>query len=76
MARYESSFSHTSSISLKEKNNYTQLLYAFEELYDQTNKLVVFNYRLRCLNNLLENKVNSRKIINDLEENFENLDLN
>jgi len=34
MARYESSFSHTSSISLKEKNNYTQLLYAFEELYD------------------------------------------
>jgi len=46
-----SSSSQVSSLSSKDKHDYYKLLHGFEELHDETNKIVVINNRLRGLNN-------------------------
>lgn len=59
MTGYESSsLSQASSQSSKDENNYYQLLHSFKELHDEAYRIVVLNNCLKCLNNLLENKVN------------------
>ena len=45
-----SSSSQVSSLSLKDKNYYHQLLHAFEEMHDESNMDIVINNRLRDLN--------------------------
>jgi len=46
---YELSLSHISSLSSKDKTDYYQLLYDFEELYSKDNKIVVMSNRLKGL---------------------------
>jgi len=47
MARYElSSPSQVSSLSLKHKNDYNQLLHDFEELRSEANRIVVLSNQL------------------------------
>jgi len=58
MARYESSSSsQVSSLSSKDNNDYYNLLYDFEELHSEANKIVIMNNRLKELNSWLENRV-------------------
>jgi len=77
MVGNESSLSsQTSSLSSKDKNDYSQWLHAFEELHNKANIIVVINNQLKGLNNWLENIVNQLEIkLHDLKEDFENLDL-
>ena len=63
-------------MSSKDKNDYYQLLYDFEELHSEANKIVVMNNRLKGLNSWLENRVSQLKSeIVDLKTDFEHLQI-
>jgi len=72
MTGYESSSS--SQVSSLDKNDYNQLLYDFEELHNEANKISALNNRLKGLNNWLGNRVSQlEKETTDFKTDFEHL---
>jgi len=55
-----SSSKSVSSCASLNAENYSQLLQAFKETHEESNRLALSNNRLKGLNNWLENKVNVR----------------
>jgi len=76
MTKQESDTRSVSSNSYIDSENYSQLLNAFKETYEEANRLTLLNNRLKGLNNWLENRV--KALEEELEKSkidFENLDL-
>jgi len=76
MAKEEDDASSVSSCTSLNAENYSQLLQAFKEIHEETNRLPILNNRLKGLNNWLENRV--RALEEELENSktdFENLEM-
>lgn len=76
MAKEEDDASSVSSCTSLNAKNYSQLLQAFKETHEETNRLTFLNNRLKGLNNWLENKVKALKEeLENSKTDFENLEM-
>jgi len=76
MAKGESDMSSVSSSNSNNFENYSQLLHAFKETYEEANRLALLNNQLKDLNNWLENKVKTlEEELENSKNDFENLEL-
>jgi len=76
MTRQESYTSSVSSSTSINFENYSQLLYAFNETHKEANRLALLNKQLKGLNNSLENRVKIlEEEFNNSKTNFENLEM-
>jgi len=76
MTKQESDTSSVSSSSSINVENYSQLLEAFNETYEEANRLALLNKLLKGLNNSLENRVKIlEEELNNSKTDFENLEM-
>ena len=76
MARGENDSSSVSSCASLNAENYSQLLQAFKETYEEANRLALLNNRLKVLNNWLENTVKTlEEELENSKTDFENVEL-
>jgi len=76
MVKKEDDSSSVSSSNSSNTENYSQLLQAFQETYEEVNGLALLNNRLKGMNNWLENRVKSlEEELENSKTDFENLEI-